>query len=664
MNKNTRTVGIYILLILLGIIFVSSLYRQNYREKDISYTEFLQKVESKQIEEVQIKETYALAIQKDNTRLKVNLPENDPEFYPTLKAQGVNIKVEQPEGSSWWFSLFSPILIPLLIIVILWIFVIRQAQSGSSQALAFGKSKAKMLVENKPKVTFDDVAGADEAKQELEEIVDFLKSPDKYQALGAKIPKGVLLVGPPGTGKTLIAKAVAGEASVPFFSISGSEFVEMFVGVGASRVRDLFDQAKKHAPCLIFIDEIDAVGRQRGAGMGGGHDEREQTLNQLLIEMDGFEDNHSTIVIAATNRPDILDAALLRPGRFDRQVIVDRPDVEGREKILQVHAKNKPLAKNVKVEVLAKRTPGFTGADLANLANEAALLAARENQKEIGMQHLEEALDRVIAGPEKKSKLITEDEKRITAYHEMGHTLIGVFMEHCDPIHKVTIIPRGMALGLTMSLPENRVSASRAYLNDQIAMLLGGRIAEELVFNEMTTGASNDIERATELARKMVTQYGMSDKIGPRTVGKKNEHVFMGRDFGEVRNYSDEVARDVDLEIARILDENYQRAKALLTDHQHALHEISKVLIEKETLDTEQINELVKQLEGQLPPSKPERTYAKWQSQVVIGPPDSEPLPEGVVPSAAAQSSVSTTAVKADDEKQPEKAEIKSEEKL
>jgi len=670
LNKNTRTVGIYILLILLGIIFVSSLYRQNYREKDISYSEFLQKVESEQVREVTLKENLLQAEGADQTHLKVNIPENDPELLPTLRKHHVNVRVEPVGESSWWFSLFSPILIPLLIIVILWIFVIRQAQSGSSQALAFGKSKAKMLIENKPKVTFDDVAGADEAKQELEEIVDFLKAPDKYQALGAKIPKGVLLVGPPGTGKTLIAKAVAGEASVPFFSISGSEFVEMFVGVGASRVRDLFDQAKKHAPCLIFIDEIDAVGRQRGAGLGGGHDEREQTLNQLLIEMDGFEDNHSTIVIAATNRPDILDAALLRPGRFDRQVIVDRPDVEGREKILQVHAKNKPLAKNVKIEVLAKRTPGFTGADLANLTNEAALLAARENQKEIAMKHLEEALDRVIAGPEKKSKLITEDEKKITAYHEMGHTLVGRFLEHCDPIHKVTIIPRGMALGMTMSLPENRVSASRAYLNDQIAMLLGGRLAEEIIFDEMTTGASNDIERATELARKMVTQYGMSDKIGPRTVGKKNEQLFMGRDFGETRNYSEDVARDVDEEIRRILESNYQRAKHLLEEHQHTLHEISNVLIDKETLDTEQIDELIKSLEGKDPPSKPERTYAKWASQVVIGPAEElngEPVPEGAIQNVtAAKSSIQSTAVKTGDDggSEGKEPESKQEEKI
>lgn len=614
MNKN-KTVGIYILAILLLVIVGSSLVRQNQQDKSDSYSEFLQRVEAGQIQSVQMRDTQLVARTRDGSAVRVNLPRNDAELIPTLKRQGVDIQVEQPQESSWWFSLFSPFLIPLFIIVILWIFLIRQAQSGGSQAMAFGKSKAKMLVENKPKVTFDDVAGADEAKQELEEIVDFLKSPDKYQALGAKIPKGVLLVGPPGTGKTLLAKAVAGEASVPFFSISGSEFVEMFVGVGASRVRDLFEQAKKHSPCLIFIDEIDAVGRQRGAGMGGGHDEREQTLNQLLIEMDGFEDNHSTIVIAATNRPDILDAALLRPGRFDRQVIVDRPDVEGREQILRVHSKNKPLSKSVKIEVLAKRTPGFTGADLANLTNEAALLAARANQKEIGMPHLEEALDRVIAGPEKKSKLITEDEKKITAYHEMGHALVGRFLTHCDPIHKVTIIPRGMALGLTMSLPENRVSASRAYLNDQIAMMLGGRIAEELIFSEITTGASNDIERATEIARKMVTQYGMSDKIGPRTVGKKNEHVFMGRDFGEVRNYSEEMASNVDFEIRRILDENYQRAKDLLTEHQHALHEVSKVLIEKETLDTEQLDLLLKQVEGKEPPKKAERIYAQWQKK-------------------------------------------------
>ena len=619
MKKSNKNSGIWIVAGLIAVTLAVSVMSQQAPQESPSYSSFLSLVNSGEIASVTLEDGQLEATKRtNNSKIRVDIPRNDDSLIPLLKEKNVNIEVERPQEPSWWMSMLTPLLFPILLLIILYIFVVRQAQSGSSQAMAFGKSKAKMLVENKPKVTFDDVAGADEAKEELEEIVDFLKSPDKYQALGAKIPKGVLLVGPPGTGKTLLAKAVAGEASVPFFSISGSEFVEMFVGVGASRVRDLFDQAKKHAPCLIFIDEIDAVGRQRGAGMGGGHDEREQTLNQLLIEMDGFEDNHSTIVIAATNRPDILDAALLRPGRFDRQVIVDRPDVEGREKILQVHIKNKPLSEEVKVETLAKRTPGFTGADLANLTNEAALLAARQNQKEIGMRHLEEALDRVIAGPEKKSKLITEDEKRVTAYHEMGHTLVGRFMENCDPIHKVTIIPRGMALGLTMSLPENRVSASRAYLNDQIAMLLGGRIAEEVIFDEMTTGASNDIERATELARKMITQYGMSDKIGPRTIGKKNDQVFMGRDFGEVRNYSESIAQVVDDEIQRILDENYNRAKDLLAAHSDALHKISEVLIEKETLDTEQIDELIREVEGESPPKKPERVYAKWQGKETV----------------------------------------------
>lgn len=634
-KNNNKNSGIWIVAGLIAVTLAVSVMQRQTPQESPSYSSFLSLVNSGEIASVTLEDGQLEATKRtNNTKIRVDIPRNDDELIPLLKEKNVNIEVERPQEPSWWMSMLTPLLFPILLLIILYIFVVRQAQSGSSQAMAFGKSKAKMLVENKPKVTFDDVAGADEAKEELEEIVDFLKSPDKYQALGAKIPKGVLLVGPPGTGKTLLAKAVAGEASVPFFSISGSEFVEMFVGVGASRVRDLFDQAKKHAPCLIFIDEIDAVGRQRGAGMGGGHDEREQTLNQLLIEMDGFEDNHSTIVIAATNRPDILDAALLRPGRFDRQVIVDRPDVEGREKILQVHIKNKPLAEEVKVETLAKRTPGFTGADLANLTNEAALLAARQNQKEIGMRHLEEALDRVIAGPEKKSKLITEDEKRVTAYHEMGHTLVGRFMENCDPIHKVTIIPRGMALGLTMSLPENRVSASRAYLNDQIAMLLGGRIAEEIIFDEMTTGASNDIERATELARKMITQYGMSDKIGPRTIGKKNEQVFMGRDFGDVRNYSESIAQLVDDEIQRILDENYQRAKSLLEAHAEALHKISDVLIEKETLDTEQIDNLIREVEGQDPPKKPERVYAKWQGKEnILTPEGLSSDPVGVVES-------------------------------
>lgn len=624
MSKGLKNAGLYILIILLAISLISSFYRQNNREQNKSYTEFMQMVEDGRISSAVLKNQLIVAKQSDGATVRVYVPHNDPDMIKSLRTKNVNLYVDQPAETNWWLSFFSPILFPLIIFVGLWIFMIRQAQSGSSQALAFGKSKAKMLVENKPKVTFDDVAGADEAKQELEEIVDFLKAPEKYQALGAKIPKGVLLVGSPGTGKTLLAKAVAGEASVPFFSISGSEFVEMFVGVGASRVRDLFDQAKKHAPCLIFIDEIDAVGRQRGAGLGGGHDEREQTLNQLLIEMDGFEDNHSTIVIAATNRPDILDAALLRPGRFDRQVVVDRPDVKGREQIIKVHTKNKPLGKDVEPDVLAKRTPGFTGADLANLANEAALLAARENQKEISMKHMEGALDRVIAGPEKKSKIISEVEKKIIAYHEMGHTLVGMFLKYCDPIHKVTIISRGMALGLTMSLPDDRVLVSRAQLLDQMAMMLGGRIAEELIFDEVTTGAKNDLERATDLARKMVTEYGMSKVIGPMTVGRKHEHVFLGRDFGDERNFSEEVAGQIDAEIRRFLDESYQRAKQILIEHNETLHQISKILVEQETLDNDELEKLVTQIEGHKPPAK-SRIHGSLMTDAIET--TAEPLP-------------------------------------
>jgi cell division protease FtsH len=499
--------------------------------------------------------------------------------------------------------LLSTILLPVLIFVGLWIFMLRQAQSGSSQAMSFGKSRAKMLVENKARVTFLDVAGVDEAKIELNEIVDFLKNPEKYQALGAHIPKGVLLVGPPGTGKTLLARAIAGEAGVPFFNISGSDFVEMFVGVGASRVRDLFEQAKKHSPCIVFVDEIDAVGRQRGAGMGGGHDEREQTLNQLLVEMDGFEANVSVVVIAATNRPDILDSALLRPGRFDRQIVVDGPDVSGREQILKVHMKNKPLASDVDLKILARRTPGFTGADLMNLCNESALIAARHDRKEIKMHDAEMAIDRVIAGPERKSRLIGEDEKKIIAFHEVGHSLVAKLLPNCDPLHKVTIISRGMALGLTMTLPtEDRVLTSRSQMLDRICMMLGGRVAEELAFNEITTGASNDLERASGLARRMVTEFGMSDKLGPITFGKHHEHVFMGRDFGEDRIYSDDVAQLIDEEVKQIIHTQYERARQLLKDHKEQLDTISYELIVQETIDAEEFDRL---FHGREPVEKP-----------------------------------------------------------
>jgi cell division protease FtsH len=598
LNKVWKNTGLYILIILVAVSFISSFYTRAPREKATNYSEFMEMVENKSINSVTIKEhdNILVGTNSKGDKIKVIYPDNDNNLIATLRANKVKIMVDDQKQSSWWVSVFSSILLPLIIFVALWIFMLRQAQSGSSQAMSFGKSKAKLLVENKPKVTFDDVAGVEEAKQELQEVVEFLKSPEKFQALGAKIPKGVLLVGSPGTGKTLLAKAVAGEAEVPFFSISGSDFVEMFVGVGASRVRDLFEQAKKHSPCIVFIDEIDAVGRQRGAGMGGGHDEREQTLNQLLVEMDGFEDNHSTIIIAATNRPDILDSALLRPGRFDRQVIVDRPDLRGREEILKVHVKGKPLSTNIDLKVLAKRTPGFTGADLANLTNEAALIAARYNQKEITMPNIEEAIDKVIAGPEKKNRIITDEEKRIIAIHEMGHTLVGKLLPKCDPLHKVTIVSRGMALGLTMTLPEDHVLTSKQEIMDRMSMMLGGRVAEEIVFGEITTGAKNDLERATELARKIVMEFGMTEKFGPITFGKSQEHVFLGRDFGHDKDYSEAVAGEIDTEVRKIITENYQRAKDILTKHKTKLIKISNILIEKETLDSEEIDNLMAEI--------------------------------------------------------------------
>ncbi len=591
MNKVWKNTGLYILFILIAVSVISSFYTRTPKESPKTYSEFMDMVKSKSINEVIIREHDSMLVGLTNTkgeRIRVTYPSNDNQLISILRDNKVKIRVDDQKQSSWWVSVFSSIFLPLIIFVALWIFMLRQAQSGSSQAMSFGKSKAKLLVENKPKVTFDDVAGVDEAKQELQEVVEFLKTPEKFQALGAKIPKGVLLVGSPGTGKTMLAKAVAGEAGVPFFSISGSDFVEMFVGVGASRVRDLFEQAKKHSPCIIFIDEIDAVGRQRGSGMGGGHDEREQTLNQLLVEMDGFEDNHSTIIIAATNRPDILDSALLRPGRFDRQVIVDRPDLAGREQILKVHVKGKPLAESIDIKVLAKRTPGFTGADLANLTNEAALIAARHSQKEISMKNIEDAIDKVIAGPEKKNKIITDQEKRIIAIHEMGHTLVGKILPKCDPVHKVTIVSRGMALGLTMTLPEDHVLTSKQEIMDRMAMLLGGRVAEEIVFGEITTGAQNDLQRSTELARKIVMEFGMTDTFGPITFGKGEKGYFGGNN-----EYSELIAGQIDDEVKKIVTENYQRAKELLIKNKIKLIKISNVLIEKETLDSDEIDRLM-----------------------------------------------------------------------
>jgi cell division protease FtsH len=523
----------------------------------------------------------------------------------------VPFNTEAPSSSNLLLSVILPNVILFLVIGGFMWYMLRQTQSGNNQAISFGRSRARLLNGDKPAVTFNDVAGVEEAKQELSEIVEFLKFPEKFTALGARIPKGVLMVGPPGTGKTLLSKAVAGEAGVPFFSISGSEFVEMFVGVGASRVRDLFDQAKKNSPCIVFVDEIDAVGRQRGAGLGGGHDEREQTLNQLLVEMDGFETNTHVIVIAATNRPDVLDPALLRPGRFDRHVTLDRPDIRGRRAILEVHARNKPFDGQVDLEVLARQTPGFSGADLSNLINEAAILAARNNKKAIGQIELEEAIARVIAGPERKSRMITEREKNVIAYHEIGHALVAKSLPNADPVHKVSIISRGMALGWTMQLPtEDRYLVSRSELNDDMAVILGGRVAEELIFGDITSGASDDIGKATKLARRMVTEWGMSEKLGPLTFGHKEELVFLGRDLGEQRNYSEEVAGEIDQEVHRLVDAGYQRAKKILTERRDKLVQLAEYLKTEETIEGWQMDAVINSPDGKLPPV-PERPKAE-----------------------------------------------------
>ena len=505
----------------------------------------------------------------------------------------ITIEVEAPSEWGGWFAILSSLL-PLVLLGGLLLFMMRQAQSGNSQAMSFGKSRARMLGADKPTVTFDDVAGVEEAKQELLEVVEFLQEPEKFSALGARIPKGVLMVGPPGCGKTLMARAVAGEAEVPFFSISGSEFVEMFVGVGASRVRDLFDQAKRNTPCIVFVDEIDAVGRHRGAGLGGSHDEREQTLNQILVEMDGFDTDTNVIIIAATNRPDILDPALLRPGRFDRRVVLDLPDLNGRKSILEIHAKGKPLAEEVDLTVIAKQTPGFSGADIESLLNEAAILAARRDQKAIGMEELQEAVERVIAGPERKSRLISDEEKEIIAHHEAGHVLVMQMLPGCDPVHKVSIVSRGMALGYTMPLPEDdRYLMQRSRFEDQLAGMLGGRAAEELIFNDVTTGASNDLERATGLARKMVTEYGMSDRLGPLTFGRKQELVFLGREIGEQRNYSEDVAQAIDEEVRRFITEAHETALRILRENKDRLVKVARQLVETETLEARELEALL-----------------------------------------------------------------------
>ena len=598
MDKFMKNVALYLLIIFVAISAIDFFSQQQQpKVQEMHYTDFMKQVEDGQVSKVVLVENVIKGTLSDGTEFKSvmpGFPYQEDNLVDKLQAKNIDIKAENPPEPPWWSSLISSLL-PIVLLAALWFFFMNQTQGGGGKMMSFGRSRAKVSGGDKVKVHFSDVAGADEAKQELEEVVEFLKHPKKYNELGAKIPKGVLLFGPPGTGKTLLAKAVAGEAGVPFFSISGSDFVEMFVGVGASRVRDLFDQAKKHAPCIVFIDEIDAVGRQRGAGLGGGHDEREQTLNQMLVEMDGFAANEGIIIIAATNRPDILDPALLRPGRFDRQIVVDRHDVKGRLAILKVHIKGKPVDKNVDLEVLARRTPGFTGADLSNLVNEAALLAARRNKKSIFMSELEDSIERVMAGPERKSKVMSDKEKRLTAYHEGGHTLVGMLLPNADPVHKVTIIPRGRAGGYTLMLPkEDRSYATRGELLDKLKTLLAGRVAEEVVLKEISTGAQNDIQRATQMARSMIMEYGMSKHLGPIAFGDSSDHqVFLGRDLNNQRNYSEEVASDIDREVRKLITTAYEECRILLSDNIDKLHDIAAALMDKETLDAEELEEIV-----------------------------------------------------------------------
>ena len=597
MNKFLRNVGFYLLIILVAISLIDYFSTKNTTKNEIEYSNFLQQVDEGQVSRVVIIQNNIRGTLQDGTEFTTvtpDAPNNDPGLYQRLTNKNVEIAAENPPEPPWWSTMFSTI-VPIVLLIGVWYFIMQQTQGGGGRVMSFGKSRARMSGADKIKVNFKDVAGADEAKQELEEFVEFLKHPKKYNDLGARIPKGVLLFGPPGTGKTLLARAVAGEAGVPFFSISGSDFVEMFVGVGASRVRDLFNQAKKNAPCIVFIDEIDAVGRQRGAGVGGGHDEREQTLNQLLVEMDGFAANEGIIIMAATNRPDILDPALMRPGRFDRQIVVDKPDVRGRLAILKVHCKGKPVDKDVDLDILARRTPGFTGADLSNLVNEAALLSARRDKKTIGMQEMEEAIERVMAGPERKSHVMSDEEKKLTAYHEGGHTLVGMLLKHADPVHKVTIIPRGRAGGYTLMLPkEDRSYATRTELMDRLKVAMGGRVAEEIVLKEISTGASADIQSASRIARSMVMQYGMSELLGPISYGESPNHqVFLGRDFNHQRNYSEEVACDIDKEVRRYMDEAYEACRKIINDNRDKLELIAQALLEYETLNAKQLEELM-----------------------------------------------------------------------
>lgn len=603
MNSRTKNILFWVVVGLFMILLFNLFSVPHHEpEEDVIFSEFMTKLDKGEVERVIIKASHISAVLKDKTRIRTYSVEY-PELVQVLRDRGVQIEAKPPDESPWYIT-FLVTWGPFVLFLGLWFFLMRQMQMGGNKALSFGKSRARLLTEERKKVMFSDVAGVDEAKNEVLEIIEFLKDPRKFQKLGGRIPKGVLIVGPPGTGKTLLAKAIAGEASVPFFSISGSDFVEMFVGVGASRVRDLFEQGKKHAPCIIFIDEIDAVGRLRGAGLGGGHDEREQTLNQLLVEMDGFDTTEGVILVAATNRPDVLDPALLRPGRFDRQVVVNRPDLRGRTEILKVHTKKVPIATNVELEKIARGTPGFSGADLENLVNEAALWAARLNKKEVEVVDFEMAKDKVLMGAERKSLILSDEEKRTTAYHEAGHTLIAKLIPGTDPVHKVTIIPRGRALGVTMQLPiDDRHGYSKGYLYNQLAILMGGRVAEELVLNEMTTGAGNDLERATDLARKMVCEWGMSEKMGPLTFGKQNEQVFLGRELGSQRDFSESIAMEIDQEVKRLVTENYERAKRLLTENMVSLKRLAEALLEKEVLDGSDIDNILMQPTSQAVPA-------------------------------------------------------------
>jgi cell division protease FtsH len=635
MNSNLKTAIFWVVLILLVVVFVTVVRTgQRGPDRNLTFTQFVHDVTDHKIKEVTVSGMEVHGTYTDGSAFHTLIPERYSEIYKTLEDNNVSVVIKEANASNWVSLLINAI--PFILLLAFWLFMMRQMQSGGNKALSFGKSRARLHSSQQKKVTFKDVAGVEEAKEELQEIIEFLREPQKFQKLGGRIPKGVLLIGPPGTGKTLLARAIAGEANVPFFSISGSDFVEMFVGVGASRVRDLFEQGKKNAPCIIFIDEIDAVGRHRGAGLGGGHDEREQTLNQLLVEMDGFESNEGVILVAATNRPDVLDPALLRPGRFDRRVVVGRPDVKGREAILRVHTKKVPIADDVDLMVIARGTPGFAGADLANLVNEAALIGARQNRKVVTMADFEIAKDKVLMGVERKSLIISEEEKRNTAYHEAGHALLAAVMPKADPVHKVTIIPRGMALGVTMQLPlDDKHSYSKEFLQTEITIMMGGRIAEERYTHEMTTGAGNDIERATDIARKMVCEWGMSE-LGPLSFGKKEEQIFLGREIAQHRDYSEDTAIRIDAAVQRIVHDAYEQASTLIEQHSEALVRIAEALLEREVLDGDEVHQLI---DGRvLPPAHSGPPGDGGRTQQVVRPEGGRrisPLVEGERPQPA-----------------------------